>query len=109
MAYETGNEALAYLNQAAESRVGALPKLILLDLNLPGLKGLDVLRSIKGHESLRKIPTVIFSSSFATSDVNQCYDSHANAYMTKGADLAEMYQALDQIHQYWFQDAHIPN
>jgi CheY-like chemotaxis protein len=108
-AYENGSEALNYLQAQSENLQSALPKLILLDLNLPGIKGLDVLKTLKNHASLRKIPVVIFSSSVATSDVSNAYDSYANAYMTKGTDLAEMYLALDHIHEYWFSQAKIPN
>ncbi len=107
-AYENGTAALDYLKQASEGKSHPLPKLILLDLNLPGIKGLDILRQLKSDPALRKIPVVIFSSSFATSDIAQSYDAHANAYMTKGADLAEMYAALDEIHEYWFEQAYLP-
>ena len=70
-----------------------LPDLILLDWNLPKISGDEVLRRVKQHPDLRKIPILVFSSSDADADILSAYANHANGYITKPAD----YDALEAI------------
>ena len=93
------DRALALLASAAEG--GTLPGLVLLDLNLAGSDGREVLRHIKSHEALRRIPVVIFSTSQAPDDINECYDLHANAYLTKPFHLGDMRQAIASMCEFW--------
>jgi CheY-like chemotaxis protein len=60
-----------------------LPDLILLDWHLPKISGSELLRRIKTHEKLHRIPILVFSSSTAESDIHDAYDNHANGYITK--------------------------
>jgi CheY-like chemotaxis protein len=69
-----------------ESRAAALPDLILLDWNLPKVSGLDVLRRVKEHGTLRKIPVLVFSSSAEDDDIHSAYGAHANGFITKPGD-----------------------
>jgi CheY-like chemotaxis protein len=82
-----GHQALQFLRQAGEHAGAPRPGLILLDLNLPGLHGLDVLAQIKADPELRIIPVVILSSSRHPGDIRRSYEMHANAYIVKPTDF----------------------
>jgi len=86
----------------------ARPDLILLDLNLPIKSGHDLLKQIKDHPSLRRIPVVILTSSEAEEDIAKSYDRHANAYVTKPVDLDEIATIVRSIDDFWFQVVRLP-
>jgi CheY-like chemotaxis protein len=77
-----GTEALSFLFDE-ENKLALLPDLILLDWNLPKVSGSEVLKRVKQHQKLRKIPILVFSSSDADCDILAAYDNHANGYITK--------------------------
>lgn len=77
-----GEEALHFLFEEEDQNV-PLPELILLDWNLPRVTGGEVLRRLKQHEKLRKIPVLVFSASDADRDILTAYDNHANGYIRK--------------------------
>jgi len=79
------------------------PDLVLLDLNLPGKSGHELLEEIKGHDTLRRIPVVILSSSEAESDIAGSYDRYANAYVTKPVDLDGIASIVNAIDEFWFE------
>ena len=79
------------------------PDLVLLDLNLPGKSGHELLEEIKEHETLRRIPVVILSSSEAESDIAGSYDRYANAYVTKPVDLDGIANIVNAIDEFWFE------
>jgi two-component system, chemotaxis family, response regulator Rcp1 len=74
------------------------PKLILLDINLPRMSGIEVLREIKTDDKLKKIPVVMLTSSSNHDDVNASYMTHANAYVQKHLNLESFYRSLGCIH-----------
>lgn len=82
--------------------------LVLLDLNLPGFSGLEVLHEIKGDAHLRTLPVVILSSSGAERDVAASYGAHANCYVVKPNDLAGFVEAVQAIEQFWTTVATLP-
>jgi len=77
------------------------PGLVLLDLRLPKIDGLEVLRTIKADPNLRRIPVVIMTTSAAEIDVVRAYENHANSYVTKPLDLAQFTTLLDTLGYYW--------
>lgn len=87
---------------------GPRPDLVLLDLNLPVKSGHDLLKEMKSHPTLRRIPVVILSSSEAEEDVVKSYDEHANAYVTKPVDLDEITTIVQSIDEFWFQVVRLP-
>lgn len=87
---------------------GELPGLILLDLNLIGLDGREVLRLLKGHQAFRKIPVIVFSTSANPRDVEACYDGGASAYSTKPADLDRFADFARQLKNYWLEYVILP-
>jgi len=103
-----GVEALNYLFRRGEHGGAARPDLILLDLNLPKKSGREVLAEVKTDGDLMPIPVVVFSSSSAPSDVQAAYQLHANCYVTKPADLDELFKAISSIDKFWLGTATLP-
>jgi len=103
-----GVEALDYLCRRGAFTDAARPDLILLDLNLPKKGGREVLAEIKSDPQLKNIPVVVFSSSSAPGDVSSAYLLHANCYVTKPADLDELFQAIAWIEKFWLSTVILP-
>lgn len=93
-----GVEALEYL---AGKELKVLPKVILLDLKLPRLNGLEVLRILKSDPKTRHIPVVVMTSSQEQRDVIDCYTLGANSYIVKPIDFREYFQVISGIARYW--------
>lgn len=94
-----GEEALAWIPrwEAGEP----LPVVILLDLKLPKVDGLEVLRQLKAHPSLRTIPVVVLTTSAQESDVQGAYRLGANSYIVKPVDFDKFLEVAGQIELYW--------
>ncbi len=78
-----------------------LPNIILLDLRLPKIDGLEILKLIKKSEELRQIPVVILTTSEAEKDVAQAYDYHANSYLVKPLDFEKFVKMMEELGFYW--------
>ncbi|GAA3946514.1 response regulator [Hymenobacter algoricola] len=107
---EDGDQALAYLQghgQAADWP-GALPALVLLDLNLPGTDGRTVLETLKKDPTLQALPVVVLSTSSSTRDVEHCYQLGANGYLTKPIQFAALEAKLKVTMQYWLEASELP-
>jgi two-component system response regulator len=99
-----GPEALDYLfgRRAYEGRdVSVLPQIVLLDLNLPKLDGLQVLRAIRGDDRTKRLPVVILTSSKQESDLVTGYDLGANSYVRKPVDFNAFAEAVRTLGLYW--------
>lgn len=98
-----GEEALSYLLEKDSEICEAhnQPTLILLDLRLPRIGGLEVLKEIKMHPRLKKIPTVVLTSSEAKGDVNTAYEYNANSYIVKPLDFSRFSELLKDLSNYW--------
>ncbi len=94
-----GEEALGYIRQWEMQ--APVPILILLDLKLPKVDGLEVLRHIKTHPQFHIIPVVILSTSTEDSDIQVAYQEGANSYIVKPVDFDRFMQIVDQIRIYW--------
>ena len=103
-----GVEAMAFLRQEGEYADVPRPDLILLDLNLPRKDGREVLAELKADDDLRRIPTVVLTTSQAEEDILRAYDLHANCYMTKPVDLAQFLDLVRNIEQYWLLMVRLP-
>jgi CheY-like chemotaxis protein len=77
------------------------PQVVLLDLNLPKLGGLDVLRAIRADERTRRLPVVILTSSKEDRDLTEGYDLGANSYIVKPVDFTQFADAVRQLGLYW--------
>ena len=99
-----GEEALEYLfreGQFAARPASAPPKLILLDLKLPKLDGLDVLRRLKSDERTRKIPVVILTCSNEEVDMVKSYELGVNSYIRKPVEFREFLEMVKEVGLYW--------
>ena len=99
-----GQAALDYLYRRAEFQDEAQsprPGLILLDLRLPKVDGLDVLKTIKSDAGLRIIPVVILTTSAAEADLVKAYDRHANSYLVKPVDFTQFFRLMEALGTYW--------
>ncbi|MCW2962701.1 MAG: rre [Thermoleophilia bacterium] len=103
-----GPEALAMMRAEGRYAGSPRPDLVLLDLNLPGFSGHEVLREMKGDPALRTIPVVVLSSSSAERDIASSYELHANCYVTKPIDFAQFVQVVQAIEHFWFTVVKLP-
>lgn len=106
----TGQDALDFLYRSGRynnENDAPRPGLVLLDLNMPGTDGREVLRKIKSEQDLKSIPVVIFTTSDSDKDIAESYESGANTYITKPVDLGELNGVIDILRTYWFETANI--
>ncbi len=100
---DNGAEALDYLYRRGKfkTRAAGNPIVVLLDLKMPKVGGLEVLRIIKADEYLKIIPVVVLSSSRETPDLIECYKHGVNAYVVKPMDFAEFMKTVKQLGIFW--------
>jgi two-component system, response regulator len=99
-----GVEALSHLFGSAEddrAAAAVMPALILLDLKLPRLDGLEVLRRVRGDSRTRRLPVVVLTSSREEQDLINSYNLGANSYIRKPVDFAQFSEAVKQLGLYW--------
>ncbi len=99
-----GESALARLRDDERRR----PDLVLLDLNLPGLDGREVLSEIKSDPRLSIIPVVVLTTSKAEEDVLRTYRLHGNCFITKPVDLNQFIRVVQSIEDFWFSIVRLP-
>jgi CheY-like chemotaxis protein len=99
---DDGEKALQFLRGEGEYAGRLLPDLVLLDINLPRVNGLEVLRVVKSDENLRHVPVVVLTSSVRKQDIADAYGHHANGYITKPEGLPQLIEALQLVGDYWF-------
>lgn len=101
-----GDEALDFLYQEGsykDTEGVPKPSVILLDLNLPGIDGRDVLERLKQDGSLKEIPIVVFTTSSSPKDVEFCYQKGANGYLVKPMDVEELQKTVQAFVDYWLE------
>ena len=106
-----GDEALEYLHgrgRFADPGKAPRPALILLDLNLPGMDGRELLTEIRSDEQLRSIPVVIVTTSRHRRDVDWCYEHGANGYHVKDIDFVKFKQEMRLLVAYWLSVCVVP-
>ena len=94
-----GEEALAHIPRWEAGEV--LPAVILLDINLPKISGLEVLRQLKAHPRFRRIPVVVLTSSREDKDLKTAYDLGVNSYIEKPVNFSKFMEVAEQIELYW--------
>lgn len=101
---EDGEEALDYLHNRgkfADPAAFPRPHLVLLDLRLPKVDGLEVLKEVKDSDTLKTIPVVVLTTSSAERDLAMAYEHHANSYVTKPVDFESFSRLLSDLGFYW--------
>lgn len=106
---KNGSEALGFLRRIGADYLEApRPSLVLLDLNLPGRSGHEILQEMKADSALRTIPVVVLSTSEAERDVVKAYQMGANSFVSKPMEVEEFTQAIHGLQDYWFRVVRLP-
>ncbi len=105
---EDGDDALAFVRQTGEFEGRPRPDLVLLDLNLPGRDGREVLEEMKADPALRSIPVIVLTTSTDRGDIEHAYDSYVNAYITKPIDLDAFVAVARSIEDFWLSIVRLP-
>ena len=106
---QDGQVALDYLFQREPYQNAPQPGLILLDINLPKVDGIQVLKQIKNDEHLKAIPVIILSTSSNAIDVQSSYDNGANSYIVKPVDFEKFQRAIKELKLYWLVSNQLPS
>lgn len=107
---DNGVELMSYLSaiDISEESPG-LPKFILLDLNMPKKDGREVLKELKQHPVLKKIPVVIFSTTNNEQEMRRCYELGANSYVTKPNSFDHLLKIVSNLRGYWMHTSVTPS
>ena len=108
MVARNGEEALAYLFRQDQFVNAETPDLILLDINLPKMNGMELLKKIKNDEFLKTIPVIMLTTTSSRRDILEAYDNHANCYLTKPSDLENFLEVAKLIKNFWLGIVQLP-
>jgi CheY-like chemotaxis protein len=106
-----GDDALDYLRQIgtyADPAKAPRPGMILLDLNMPGTDGREVLSAIKADDKLRQIPVIVLTTSADERDIQACYRDGANSYIQKPVDMKGFLESIQRLVDYWYHIVLLP-
>jgi CheY-like chemotaxis protein len=101
MVMRDGSEALERVRDLGQCGADSFPAVILLDIKMPKVSGIDVLRAIKGDPHLKNLPVVMLTSSREGPDMAQCYELGANAYVVKPVEFGDFFEALKTLGKFW--------
>jgi len=108
---EDGTQLLDYLRRVGEFESEEdypLPKLIMLDLNMPKMDGREVLKHLKNNDDWRKIPVIVFTTSKLQDDIDVSYFMGTNSYITKPDSFEELTRIASEIEAYWCKTVELP-
>ncbi|MBW4548799.1 MAG: response regulator [Symplocastrum torsivum CPER-KK1] len=103
-----GDEVFSYLNRQGQYTNAVTPNLILLDLHLPGLDGLEVLSLIKNDQRLKIIPVIVLTGSEAEAKTVESYNLGANSFVQKPTGIKEFTQLVNLIEEFWLKAVKLP-
>lgn len=105
-----GVDLLEYLKRQRRDSTGAIkrPGLILMDLQMPKMGGLETLRKLKSDPELRRIPVVVLTTSDDDSDVNRLYEAGASSYIVKPVTFSGLVRVMSEMGRYWFELVQLP-
>ncbi|MBI1371329.1 MAG: response regulator [Phycisphaera sp.] len=107
-AVTSAEAALEYLHRKGDYAEAPRPDMIIMDLALPKMTGLELITSIKADKKLLNIPVVVFSGSDAPEDIREAYHRKANCYITKPNDVDEFAKAIKGLERFWMAVATLP-
>ena len=96
-----GAEAIEYLKATSDADRGKQPVVVLLDIKMPKVSGIEVLRDVKSNPNLAQIPVVMLTSSKEGPDIDECYRIGANAYVVKPVEFEEFSRAVKDVGRFW--------
>jgi two-component system response regulator len=104
-----GEEAITLIGAGSPAHAGLLPEVVLLDLKLPKVSGLDVLRHVRADARTQGLPIVVLTSSSEDRDVIACFRAGANSYVRKPVDFDAFSAAVSQLGHFWLELSESPN
>ena len=105
---EDGEAALDYLNKRGQYQNAKTPDIIILDINVPRINGIQVLEEIKKDSQLKRIPVIMLTTSDALTDIEESYAKYANAYIQKPFQIKDFYNIVDTFEEFWFKIVKLP-
>ncbi len=102
--FDNGKDALSDINSASTS----LPDLILLDINLPGMNGIEILENLKNNPVTKIIPVIMLTSSDRDEDIIQSYSNYANCFLKKPLNLESFQRIVDVFEDFWLTIVKLP-
>jgi chemotaxis family two-component system response regulator Rcp1 len=106
---KNGVEALEYLRSCGNDGESPRPDIILLDLNLPKMNGIELLSEIKNDPKLKRIPVLMLTTSPKEEDILRSYDLHVNCYVRKSRNLNDLFNIVRKIEEFWLETATLPS
>jgi len=109
---KNGTEAIEYLNgqgRFADRQQHPLPQLVLLDINMPGMNGFELLQWLRLQPGLRRLPVIMFTSSNLPEDINQAFELGANSYVVKPPDIHDLEKIARHLDEYWLKVNQCPD
>ncbi len=103
-----GEQAINFLTQQPPYEAAIRPDLVLLDINMPKVNGMEVLKYIREHETLSGLPVVMLTTSQSEEDIMRSYDLHANCYVSKPVDFQTFVDVVGKIEDFWFTVVKLP-
>ncbi len=103
-----GKEAVDFLKQEGKYEGQAKPDVILLDINLPKMDGIEVLKYIKSNPHTKNIPVIIMTTSSQEGDIKKAYDLSVNAYVNKPLDFDNFVDVVTKVSDFWFSIVKLP-
>ncbi|MFL0805382.1 MAG: response regulator [Agarilytica sp.] len=103
-----GEQAINFLTQQPPYETAIRPDLVLLDINMPKVNGMEVLKYIREHETLSGLPVVMLTTSQSEEDIMRSYDLHANCYVSKPVDFQTFVDVVGKIEDFWFTVVKLP-
>ncbi|MFP4466189.1 MAG: response regulator [Candidatus Goldiibacteriota bacterium] len=107
-AFTGAEKAMRFLKKQGEYGCVPEPDIIMIDINIPGENGLDLLEKIKTDETIKHIPVFMLTASEEKKDINRAYKLHANCYITKPAGFEEFLKIVKRIKEFWFETIKLP-
>lgn len=109
VAIALGTDAIDFLHRRGRHENAPRPDLMLMDWQLSDMQGKDVLAQIKNHETLRRIPVVVFSLCDRSTDIIESYTLQGNCYVVKSSDLTELVHTIRRIEEFWLGVVTLPS
>jgi len=104
---EDGEQALEYIKTLKANDFANAPSIIISDLNIPKVSGLEVIKVFKSDEVLRNIPLIVLSTSNLDSDIKECYSNHVNAFLVKPIGIDEFFTLVRLVNDFWLNTCHL--